>query len=604
MGRLFTYDPQHPLMFTSWEFLVLFLLFMAGYLGFAGKKTLRVTYILAFSLFFYYKTDGLHYLLLLFSTLVDFFFGIMIYAYQLEEVPYRTIRVFGKERAIIDLKRMAAMSQSTNGLVESVFPESGPVLWVIEPMRLLGELILTALDRGTYWIVAPYKEFGRQRMFLMFSIVTNLGLLAFYKYTNFFIGTINNLTDGSIDFADIALPVGISFFTFQTMSYTIDIYRGRLEPLVRFIDFGFFVSFFPQLVAGPIVRASQFIPQIRGEVRVTQEDLGRGLFLICIGLFKKAVISDFIASGFNDQIFEEPALYTGFENLMAVYGYALQIYCDFSGYSDIAIGLGLLMGYQLPINFMAPYQSASIREFWRRWHISLSTWLRDYLYVALGGNRKGMVRTYVNLLLTMLLGGLWHGASWRFVVWGALHGGMLALDRMLSDTRDWLRNRIFQWFDELDQRSVAAEQGLARQSTAFEVWLVNLRWHMQGLGWLSFRLGGHMLGLLFTFHFVCLAWIFFRAATFDKALTMIQTIWYNFHGEVAWQVMSSYSTVFLMMLLGYLLHFVPEEVDRRMELNFSRLPLLVQSVVLAVVMYAVLWSQTFNGGQPFIYFQF
>ncbi len=603
LRRLFVFDPDHRMMFPTWEFLVLFILFLGGYLFLVNRKPLRVIYMLAFSLFFYYKSDGLHFLLLIFSTIVDYLLGIMIYAYQLEEVPHHSVRILGKQRKLVDLRRLAAFSESTNGTVETIFPESGPGRILIQPLRLMGEIALTILDRRSAWIVAPNREFSRQRMFLIMSVIVNLGLLAFFKYTNFLIGTVNNLTDGDITFADIALPVGISFFTFQTMSYTIDIYRGKLEPLVRLMDFGFFVSFFPQLVAGPIVRASTFLPQIRADVRVSQEDLGRGLFLICTGLFKKAVISDFIAHGFIDQIFEEPALYTGFENLMAVYGYALQIYCDFSGYSDIAIGIGLLLGFRLPINFRAPYQSASIREFWRRWHISLSTWLRDYLYISLGGNRKGRFRTYLNLLITMLLGGLWHGASWRFVVWGALHGGMLAISRMLADTRQWMAAKVNAWFDRLDE-SVVAEQGNQGHLTPFQERVIKIRWYMQGWVWISAKVLGHLVGLVFTFHFVCLAWVYFRAQTFEKANDMILNIWYNFHPEVAWQVFSGYSNVFLMMMLGFVLHFVPEELDQRLERRFARVPLVAQSAILAAVMYVVMQSQAYNGGQPFIYFQF
>lgn len=603
LKRLFLFDSEHRLMFPTWEFLVLFLMFLGGYLFLVNRKPARVIYILVFSLFFYYKSDGIHFLLLIFSTIVDYLLGIMIYAYQLEKVPYRDAVIMGKPVRIIDLYRLATFSEETNGPADKVFPQKGAGSFLISPWRISAELMLTGLDKWTNWIVPQYREFKRQRMFLVMSVIVNLGLLAFFKYTNFFIGTVNDLTDGSISFADIALPVGISFFTFQTMSYTIDIYRGRLEPLVRLMDFGFFVSFFPQLVAGPIVRAADFLPQIRADIRVTQEDLGRGLFLICSGLFKKAVISDFIAHGFVDAIFEEPALYTGFENLMAVYGYALQIYCDFSGYSDIAIGIGLLLGFRLPTNFRAPYQSASIKEFWRRWHISLSSWLRDYLYISLGGNRKGMFRTYINLMLTMLLGGLWHGASWRFIMWGALHGGALAIGRMLSDSRVWIMKRVSRWFDRLDQAVIAADNNQG-EVTGFQEWVVRMRWKTQGIVWFSAKILGHLGGLIFTFHFVCFAWIYFRAESFEKATDMIRNIWYNFHPEVAWQVFSGYGNIFLMMFLGFILHFVPEEFDRRVELGFAKVPLPAQSAILAAIMYVVMQSQTFNGGQPFIYFQF
>src|SRR5205814_1229922 len=204
-------------------------------------------------------------------------------------------------------------------------------------------------------------------------------------------------------------------------------------PSKNILDFAFYIMFFPHIVAGPIVRAVNFLPQIHKELYISKEDFGQAIFLIVTGLFKKAVISDYISVNFVDRVFENPILYSGWENLMAVYGYAMQIYCDFSGYSDMAIGIALLLGYRLGINFNQPYQSASITEFWRRWHISLSSWLRDYLYIPLGGNRKGKLRTYVNLLVTMLLGGLWHGASWNFIFWGFLHGAALAIEKFLKE---------------------------------------------------------------------------------------------------------------------------------------------------------------------------
>lgn len=254
-----------------------------------------------------------------------------------------------------------------------------------------------------------------RKMWVAVSLTINLGLLCYFKYTNFLGDFFASLTGGTFTAMDIFLPVGISFFTFQSLSYTIDVYRKEITPLTNLLDYAFYVSFFPQLVAGPIVRARDFIPQIRRPLFVSGEMFGRGIFLIVSGLFKKAVISDYISINFVERIFDNPTLYSGVENLMGVYGYALQIYCDFSGYSDMAIGIALLLGFHFNMNFDSPYKSASITEFWRRWHISLSSWLRDYLYISLGGNRKGKIRQYANLIITMFLGGLWHGASWNFV---------------------------------------------------------------------------------------------------------------------------------------------------------------------------------------------
>lgn len=258
----------------------------------------------------------------------------------------------------------------------------------------------------------------QRKTWVAVSLLINLGLLCYFKYTNFLCGFFASLTGGTFTAMDIFLPVGISFFTFQSLSYTIDVYRKEITPLTNLLDYAFYVSFFPQLVAGPIVRARDFIPQIRCPLFVSKEMFGKGIFLIVSGLFKKAVISDYISINFVERIFDNPTLYSGVENLMGVYGYALQIYCDFSGYSDMAIGIALLLGFHFNMNFDSPYKSASITEFWRRWHISLSSWLRDYLYISLGGNRKGKIRQYANLIITMFLGGLWHGASWNFVFGG------------------------------------------------------------------------------------------------------------------------------------------------------------------------------------------
>ena len=244
---------------------------------------------------------------------------------------------------------------------------------------------------------------SKRKWLVALSVFINLGLLCYFKYTNFLYSILCPLWDGTFTPLDILLPVGISFFTFQSMSYTIDIYRNNLEPVKGLLDYAFYVSFFPQLVAGPIVRASDFIPQIRKPLYVDKAMFGKALFLILAGLIKKTIISDYISVNYVDRIFDNPSLYSGVEDLMGVYGYTLQIYCDFSGYSDMAIGLALLLGFHFPKNFDNPYKSQSITEFWRRWHISLSSWLKDYLYISLGGNRKGKIRTYINLMLTMLL---------------------------------------------------------------------------------------------------------------------------------------------------------------------------------------------------------
>ena len=293
--------------------------------------------------------------------------------------------------------------------------------------------IVTVSDYLLAGAIYRNKEKKGLRKFLVtLSLLIDLGLLGYFKYTNFFAGMVAQMLEYNFQPWDIFLPVGISFFTFQSLSYTIDVYRGNLKPLPSILDYAFYVSFFPQLVAGPIVRASDFAPQIRKPIVITNDMFARGVYFIMIGLFKKAVISDYISLNFVDRVFDNPSLYSGLENLLGIYGYAMQIYCDFSGYSDMAIGIALLLGFHFPLNFNAPYSAVSITDFWRRWHISLSTWIRDYIYISLGGNRKGKVRQYFNLILTMLLGGLWHGASLNFIAWGGMHGVALATHKVFS----------------------------------------------------------------------------------------------------------------------------------------------------------------------------
>jgi len=420
--------------------------------------------------------------------------------------------------------------------------------------------VLLALVTISDFFIARVLEKCRSRWLVALSLFVDLGFLAYFKYANFFGAIWSDIVGNNFQPWDIFLPVGISFFVFQSLSYTIDVYRGKIKPLGSLLDYAFYVSFFPQLVAGPIVRASDFIPQIRRPLCVTREMFGRGIFLIVSGLFKKAVISDYISINFVERIFDNPSLYSGVENLLGVYGYTLQIYCDFSGYSDMAIGIALLLGFHFPANFDAPYKSDSITDFWRRWHISLSSWLRDYLYISLGGNRKGQVRTYINLIVTMLLGGLWHGANLNFVFWGGLHGVALAFHKL------WCRV-------------------LGRDK----------HYHPTGLH--------RFLAVVLTFHFVAFCWVFFRNSTFVGAQQMLTQIFTQFHPELIPQLLDGYYSPLVFIALGYLLHFLPRSYSDRCTEELVRMPLLFQALVIVFVVYIVVQVKS-SEIQPFIYFQF
>lgn len=391
---------------------------------------------------------------------------------------------------------------------------------------------------------------------LIFSIIVNLGVLAYFKYTNFFIDILNDLKIGEFKPLNLILPIGISFYTFENLSYTIDVYRGKFKPVSSFLDYCFFLSFFPKLVMGPIVRAADFIPQIRKDIFITNEDLGKGLYLIMAGIFKKVIVSDYIYLNYVENIFDAPQMHSGVECLLGVYGYALVIYCDFSGYSDMAIGMARWMGFTIPPNFDSPYQSSNITEFWRRWHISLSSWLKDYLYISLGGNRNGKVRQYINLMITMLLGGLWHGASWNFVIWGGLHGLMLSADKIMHQKLAFLKR----------------------------VWL-------------------RPIGILLTFHFVCFCWIFFKAETLEGSTIIIKQIVYNFNYKAIYELVVAYKYVLLLMLIAYILHFIPSTVERKTEWLFSKITFVGRLIVLLVVIWLAIQVKSAEQVMP-IYLQF
>ena len=388
------------------------------------------------------------------------------------------------------------------------------------------------------------------------AVALNLAVLGCFKYFNFFLGSLNALLESlgaarDIPYLGIILPVGISFFTFHGISYVVDIYRGTLKKPASFLEMLLYISFFPQLVAGPIVRAAHFLPQLSAPVDRNDIRATRALLLILGGLFKKVVVANYLATLLVDKVFFDPGAYGPVDLLCAAYAYAVQIYCDFSAYTDIAIGIAALLGYRFPQNFDQPYRALGFRDFWLRWHISLSSWLRDYLYIPLGGNEAG--ERYRNLAVTMLLGGLWHGAAWTFVIWGGLHGALLALEHAFLPDRATLKSWPF-W--------------------------------------------AKALGIFVTFHLICLTWIFFRAPDLAHALSFLA-------GFGNWGMGPSAVTPFLLLLIAGALaeQFLPKDRMAMLERLTLRIPLPAQGVLAGAAIVAI-DSLGPSGVAPFIYFQF
>jgi D-alanyl-lipoteichoic acid acyltransferase DltB (MBOAT superfamily) len=403
---------------------------------------------------------------------------------------------------------------------------------------------------------------ARRKALLVLALAGDLGVLGYFKYYDFFVSSTDNMAtivglDLPFSLKTIVLPVGISFFTFMAISYVVDAYRGDFEP-TTFEKFAVYLSFFPHLVAGPIVRPNELIPQIDVRRDARHLDVVGAGWLILGGLFKKVVIANYLAAAIVDTVFGEPSRHTSLEIAVAIVGYAVQIYCDFSGYTDIAIGVAKMLGFQFPQNFDRPYSARSIQEFWRRWHMTLSRWLRDYLYIPLGGNRKGTVRTYVNLMVTMLLGGLWHGAAWHFVVWGGLHGAYLA---------------VGQWKRSLRERGVLATP----PDTRF----------IGALQWLS------------TFILVCAGWVFFRADSAGTAVAMLGRL-VSFQGGYSPLVTTP---VLLAIAVGLLTQFAPRAPGALARVAVSRLRPVPMGIAAAFVLFAITTLGP-RGVAPFIYFRF
>ncbi|WP_159021253.1 MBOAT family protein [Formosa sp. L2A11] len=552
MNRLydiFTFSEDYPLIFTQVNF---WIFFAVSYFIFAlvnKKIQLRNSYLFLISLFFYYKTSGLYIGILIFSTLVDFFIGKTIYKSE------------GKN------KRLALVTLS-----------------------VFINLFVLCYFKYAYFFTDAFNS--------LFS--TN------YEVFNLLAQWGNSFNDQNYFTVDkIILPVGISFYTFQTISYSVDIYRKKLKPLHSILDFGFFVSFFPQLVAGPIVRAESFVPQITKPTVITKHHFNTGTYLILKGLIKKMLFADFIAMHFLDRVFDTPEMFSGFANIMAMIGYSLQIYGDFSGYTDIAIGLALLMGFELPVNFNSPYKAINAGDFWKRWHISLSTWLRDYLYIPLGGNRKGSyasfiilsiillgcmiafrnmivvfsiltisftlfiislynykvrnhINTNINLMLTMLIGGLWHGAAWKFVIWGGLNGLGIVVYKF------WRKISPYEFKNQ---------------------------WYVRA--W----------KILITFIFITFTRIYFRGESMGHISRWFSQVAHNMDWAHAIDLLVHYQAVFWVMALGYISHWLPQNVKNDIEAFYGKSPVFVKIILGACV--GIMCYQAYSSDfQPFIYFQF
>ena len=617
LQHIFAFNPNSPLLFTQFYFWAFFAIVYALFSLLHNKRLLRNSYLLFVSLFFYYKSSGLAVLILIFITLSDF-------------------------------------------------------------------LIARQIDRNSInW---------KRKAWLILSVVIDLGLLAYFKYAYFFTNMVNdlfgtefrvfdifswignNLTrTNRFDVDTIVLPVGISFYIFQVISYTADVYNRRIKPVTNILDFGFYVSFFPQLVAGPIVRASEFIPQIYKPFHLSRRQFGIAVFWIINGLVKKIVLSDYIATNFIDRVFDNPLLFSGFENTMALFAYSMQVYADFSGYTDIAIGVAMLMGFYLPKNFDSPYKSKNPQEFWRRWHMSLSRWLKTYLYIPLGGNRNATFGTYfwiitiatialilsgcwwafgitltigiivaivglfvperrkkiyanLNSFITMLLGGLWHGASWNFMIWGGLNGIGMIINKLWRDMSWNLRitmmliitagiflihannptpvvNLAFWWITIL---TIAT---LIRY-----IYNLVMKLHNRQNDSKYATAAGNVWAVAQTFVFISFTRLFFRSSSnldpatanheaWETATNMVNQIGTAWDTTIIPDICLEYWKVFTLVLLGLIIHWLPDNFKRRYRIVFAGLPIYVMVLIICVVVFIIYQFVTADL-QPFIYFQF
>ncbi len=607
---IFSFNPDSPLLFTQHYFWIFFVAVLSVFSLIHSKVLMRNTFLFIVSVFFYYKTSGWFTLILVFATFFNFFDGARIY------------------------------KSKSNG---------GKLFWLV--LGLIVNLMTLCYFKYSYFFADMiYDLFGIQiKVFNAFAWIGNeiVGRPAF-----------------TVD--QILLPVGISFYTFQCISYLMDIFRNKVEPVKNILNFGFYVTFFPQLVAGPIVRASDFIPQIYKKYFLSRRQFGIAMFWILNGMAKKIILSDYIAVNFIDRVFENPTMYTGFENLVALFGYSLQVYADFSGYTDIAIGVAMLMGFYLPKNFNSPYKATNPGGFWKRWHISLSKWLQDYLYIPLGGNRTASFGTYaciltislvgtilsgsiwvaiviitiaaivtlncykypekkknltsnMNRLNTMLLGGLWHGASWNFMIWGGLNGIGMIVYRFWKDWDVFARVIVI----------MAVTVVFLTLASLFPapIWNIAFVWSLIIFigsfirliynyfeGEREFKFLETCWAVFQTFVFITWTRLFFRAGSnldpseanekaWDTAKNMVNKIGSPWDTSLIPEICHAYINVFFLIILGMIIHWIPENTKRRYRFAFASLPLPLMAIFVVIFVYIIYQFITADL-QKFIYFQF
>ena len=610
LNNIFSFNEQYPLLFTQFNFWAFFALVFAFFSLFHSKRLLRNAFLFFASIFFYYKTSGLFVLILIFDMFLDYFLGIF-------------------------------------------------------------------MDRS--------KRPGAKKFHLIVGVVINLAVLCYFKYAYFFTDAYNTMVGSQhevinwlaqwtndltgrdyFDASKILLPVGISFYTFQNISYLADVYKGKIRHVSNILDFGFYVTFFPQLVAGPIVRADQFVPQLYKKFFLSRRQFGIAVFWILNGLAKKLIMSDYLAVNFVDRVFNNPSLFTSFENLSALFIYSLQVYADFSGYTDIAIGVAMLMGFYLPKNFNSPYKADSPSNFWKRWHISLSKWLQDYLYIPLGGNRNATVGTYlcilligaviilltknaviasiivglaviltiisliskkarlkistnINMMNTMLLGGLWHGASWNFMIWGGLNGFGILGFKIWRHLKQWLRSLVSfvifgaffacNWFWPRPVLMIfTVWSGVFFAGTLIRC-IYSAIWPNRDIKWLNFS-----WNVLMTFVFISFTRLFFRSGSnldpavanetaWNTAKAMVNSIGGHWNVAAIPDILANYWIVFTLFGVGMVIHWLPERWKRWYRVNFALLPIWLIGLIVVVAVF-VLYQFITADLQPFIYFQF